>query len=201
MKLSKSRMIFGGLVLAGIVFGFSLWVNSIRRDLSFVKDAKPLVAQDIATLREDQAVFFTGVIVNKNPRFYKDLVVGVEEWYYSGEDGGWEVERDPEVRFQLQIDSGREISLFIDSPYPHGNYKTYPAGNRRWRGYPADSLLSGIATVSREKPLLLEVVKHFSGTQTHYLKDLKRSLRTSRIIAGILILIIALIMFWPEKKK
>ena len=75
MKFNKSRLIFGGLVMACLVLGFSWWVNSIRAELRFVESAKPLTVSELASLGEDQPVLLTGIIDESNQRIYEDLVV------------------------------------------------------------------------------------------------------------------------------
>ncbi len=200
MRFNKSRLIFGGMVLSILVFVFSWWVNSTRRELRFVTENTPLTAAQIPTLEADQEVLLTGMIQPKNPAFYGDLVVGVREQYYSGEDGGWEVEDDPEVRLSLALDAETMVPLFIDAPYPRGNYETYTTGNTRWRGYQENSPLTTIALVSQTQPLLFEAVQHFGGTPASYIQDLKRGLRTSRIVAAVLMGLCALVMFWPQRK-
>lgn len=72
MRFNKSRLIFGGMVLSILVFVFSWWVNSTRRELRFVTETTPLTAAQIPTLQEDQQVLLTGVLQSHNPRFYND---------------------------------------------------------------------------------------------------------------------------------
>lgn len=201
MRFNKSRLIFGGLVLTLLVFIFSLWVNSTRRELRFVTQTPPLTAAQIPGLQEDEQVILSGVIQPGSPTFYNDLVVGVQEQYYSGEDGGWEVEYDPEVRLQLALDETTTVPVFFEGTYPRGVYQSYEAGNTRWRGYAHHGRVTTIAVVNQAQPLLFEALKHFGGTPESYQRDLKRGLRTSRILAAVLMGICALIMFWPERKS
>lgn len=200
MRFNTSRLIFGGMVLSILVFVFSWWVNSTRRELRFITENTPLTAAQIPTLEEEQMVLLTGAIQPNSPRFYSDLVVGVREQYYSGEDGGWEVEEDPEVRLQLALDDETVVPLFIEGPYPRGDYQTYTSGNTRWRGYGVNTSITTIAVVNQAQPLLFESVKHFGGSPASYIQDLKRGLRVSRILAGVFMGICALIMFWPQRK-
>lgn len=201
MKFNKSRLIFGGLVLGCLVLGFSWWVNGIRSELGFIEKATPLKVSEIATLEDEQAVLITGIISPDSPPIYNDLMVGVQEQYYSGEDGGWEVEQDPEVRINLEIESGQMVPLFIDDPYPRGNYQTLDLGSTRWKGYTAGSLITSFAVVNQRQPLLFESVKHYGGTQTQYVQSLKSSKSSSRMLAALLMAICALVMFWPEKRR
>lgn len=201
MKFNKSRLIFGGLILGCLVMGFSWWVNGIRTELRFVENAKLLTVAEIATLEDEQPVLMTGIIAANSPRLYNNLTVGVQERYYSGEDGGWEVELDPEVRINLEIEANQAVPLFIDSPYPRGIYETIDLGSTRWKGYAAGSLLTTYAIVNQRQPLLFEAVKHFGGTQAQYIKSLKSSRASSRMLAAVLMGICALVMFWPQGKK
>lgn len=198
MKFNKSRLIFGGLILGCLVMGFSWWVNGIRTELRFVENAKLLTVAELATLEDEQPVLMTGIIAANSPRLYNNLTVGVQERYYSGEDGGWEIELDPEVRINLEIEANQAVPLFIDSPYPRGIYETIDQGNTRWKGYAAGSLLTTYAIVNQRQPLLFEAVKHFGGTQDQYIKSLKSSRASSRMLAAVLMGICALVMFWPQ---
>jgi hypothetical protein len=198
MTFNKSRLIFGGLIMACLVLGFSWWVNGIRAELAFVEKASVLTASELATLENEQPVLLTGIITPDSPRLYNNLVVGVQEQYYSGEDGGWEVEQDPEVRINLEIASGQVVPLFIDSPYPRGRYETLDFGTTRWKGYAAESLITSYAIVNQREPLLFEAIKHFGGTKDQYVNSLKSSRSSSRMLAAILLGICALVMFWPE---
>lgn len=200
MKFNKSRLIFGGIMLAGMVLGFSWWVNHIRTDLHFVENTQPLTVAQLPSLAEGQPVLLTGIITSDSPRFYNNIVVGLRERYYSGEDGGWEIEEDPEVRIGLEIKGGQTVPLFIDNPSPRGSYETIRIGNTRWKGYAAESLITSFAVVSQSQPLLFESFKHFGGTHGQYIKSLKSSLSSSRVLAAVLIGVFALIMFWPERR-
>ena len=201
MKFNKSRLIFGGLVLGCLVLGFSWWVNSLRQELHFIENATLLKVADLATLETEQTVLMTGIISSDNPPLYQDLVVGVQEQYYSGEDGGWEVEQDPEARINVEIEADQKVSLFIENPYPKGSYQTFDFGNTRWRGYTAGSLITSFAMVNQREPLLFEAIKHYGGTQTQYVQNLKSSLSAARFVAAMLMGICGVVMFWPERKR
>lgn len=178
---------FGVILFAGMI-AFSLVdyvqkTTDIRTDIKFLKHASSLSFQTIPTLEENQRVLITGVITKNNPRLYLDLVLGVKE-HDMGEDG-WEIEQDPEVQINLEIEKGKTIPLFVDQPYPRGNDVSIDMGYAyRWRGYTVNTFLCSLATVQKE-PLLFYGEKHFAGTPQEYLKSLQGRLLAHQIQAGI----------------
>ncbi len=203
MRFNKSRLLWGGLVFIVLTFVFSFIVKSNRTSLTQAQNTLPLTQESLSQLEEDQPVIIYGTIA-AGPTFYQDIVMGVYERYYSGEDGGWEVEQDPEARLKIQLDKTPSenvaLDVFYDSVYPHGNYVTItPSSNNRYKGYRIGDSLTTVAVVSSLNPLSFDATAHYGGTLAEYQRSLKDTIATGQWIAAVGLGICTLIMFWPER--
>ncbi len=134
------------------------------------------------------------------PIIEKQLVSGVKEAYIQAQQTAWKKVQASPVNLKLITPQGHVLTIYFEDPSPRGQYKTVnTSGSTRWRGYEARQALSVLATVSTERPLRFEALKHCGGDLSDYKQFLEKEVALSQGVSLFFIVICLEVMFFPDR--